>query len=104
METPIYVHSCANIKVQACVLPALGAHVLLQFHSSVSSECFGRSVVSLTDLINVKESVSFKGADLTKSLSRSKRLSVPVVNGGKLCGTARGTFALELLAVVERPY
>jgi hypothetical protein len=94
---------CANFKVQACAIPALGAHALLRFRNATIAH--GSCVVNLTDLIDIKQSISYSNQNMPgHDFAKRKTLqNIPVVEGGKLVGVARGDFSLNLLAVVEHP-
>ncbi len=102
-SVPAAVHVCANFKVQACAIPALGAHALLRFRNATIAH--GSCVVNLTDLIDIKQSISYSNQNMPgHDFAKRKTLqNIPVVEGGKLVGVARGDFSLNLLAVVEHP-
>jgi hypothetical protein len=107
VSIPLTVHQCTGVKVRGCVIPALGAHVLIKFQGSktTSNVCYGSCVVSLTQLIDTTKSVCYAGGKNEKrEYSQTVTLNdIPIVDGSVLKGIASGTFSLQLLAVVEHP-
>ena len=73
-----------------CVVPELGAHVMLKLINKAGHE-LGECVVSLTHLMVLDH----------KKQHRCEMSQIPVTSGGRELGQARGTFTLTYLASVS---
>jgi len=79
---------CADFRVIGCLVPELGAHVMIKFVNAAGRN-LGECVIALTHLISAPNG--------KKELSATIK-GIPVTLGGQARGTAKGHFTLTFLA------
>jgi hypothetical protein len=84
---------CRGLRVVGCVIPELGAHVLIKLLSASGAE-LGECVVSLSHLVRLD----------AKKQHRCEVSKIPVTSGSKEVGEAKGIFTLTFLASVTEEH
>lgn len=84
---------CRGLRVVGCVIPELGAHVLIKLLSASGVE-LGECVVSLSHLVRLD----------AKKQHRCEVSKIPVTSGSKEVGEAKGIFTLTFLASVTEEH
>jgi hypothetical protein len=84
---------CRGLRVVGCVIPELGAHVMLKLLTGSGTE-LGECVVSLSKLVILD----------AKKQHRCEVRQIPVTSGSKEVGEASGTFTLTYLASVSEEH